>query len=37
MDRLGEVSAGVFVGTGDLYTTNSTVVAKICRTFLRRS
>jgi hydroxyacylglutathione hydrolase len=27
MDRLGEVSAGVFVGTGDLYTTTSTVVS----------
>jgi len=27
MDRLTEISAGVFVATGDLYVTNSTVVA----------
>ena len=27
MDRLTEISAGIFVATGDLYTTNSTVVS----------
>ena len=26
MDRLTEISAGIFVATGDLYVTNSTVV-----------